>query len=594
MSLPTGEETLQNDVGLISESRLEASSLSLSDVALRLGSPRGQRSQQLLEAIEHHTAWMRAGGEIELLDICAEPHQELPVWKEYFPNGGCFAVYSKNADTITFDIPENTDVSAGFGEKFWLEIATERSPHLVLSDGKLSHYHQLELFTHLFPTMQPGGVFVLEGKGNATGNVMLALLAQIAGTGLASSSSLTAKTDFVGYCARNIAAIEYTEAAVIVRKRLFDQRKLTTAPLRDLAKSFRQLDSPGLYSRVTPKIYGSAEIERRTRNLISNFSRTPHPGAEVGYLDNVTVVDGGVVVTSDGRIVEESFINARHTSKRGPFFRVGKGNLYVSERTISAEASLTNGKHAIIKQTWDSNYGHWLVDTFPRVANVLEEFSGDAVRFVLNGAAPPAIKDLHAASLGLLGINADRIDFVDRRPTFVREALYATPMTIPPFIKSPRTVSILEELVDHCSPQVRALYASPRKIYLTRNRYPRRNLLNETEILPEVIGAGYEVVAPEHLSLEEQICLFASASHVIGNMGAAFSSLAFSPKGVKVFALATEHMLHDYFYDLVCHKNGEYWALQGTAPSGETGIGADFSIDPDEFGRLFAEFDPQN
>ncbi|WP_354157363.1 glycosyltransferase family 61 protein [Arthrobacter sp. UYCu512] len=544
-----------------------------------------------MQAIEHHTASMRSCGQIELLDICAEPHQELPVWKEYLPNGECFGVYSRNADTIAFEIPKNTSVSAGFGEKFWLQIATERSPHLVLSDGKLSHYHQLELFTHLFPAMQPGGVFVLECNASATGNVMLALLAQIAESGFSSSSSLTAKTDFVGYCARNIVAIEYSEAAVIVRKRFFEQRKLTTAPLRDLAKSFKQLDSPGLYSRVTPKIYGSADIERRTSSLINTFSDTPHPGAEVGRLENVTVVDGGVVVTSDGRIVEESFINARHTSKRGPFFRVGKGNLYVSERPISAQASLLGDSYAIIKQTWDSNFGHWIVDTLPRVANIVEEFPGAALRFILNGAAPSAIKDLHAASLGLFGINADQIDFVDRRPTFVREALYATPMTIPPFIKSPRTVSILEQLVDRCSPQVRALYASPRKIYLTRNRYPRRNLLNESEILPEIEEAGYEVIAPEHLSLEEQICLFASASHVIGNMGAAFSSLVFSPQAVKVLALATEQMVHDYFYDIVCHKSGEYWALQGRASHPDAGIGSDFSINTDDFSRIFAEFD---
>lgn len=342
-----------------------------------------------------------------------------------------------------------------------------------------------------------------------------------------------------------------------------------------------------------PKIHGSADIERRTSSLISAFRERPHPGAEVGCLDNVTVVDGGVVVTSDDRIVEESFINARHTSKRGPFFRVGNGNLYVSELPIIAQASLLDGEHAIVKQTWDSNFGHWIVDTFPRVANISEEFPGRALRFVLNGAAPSAIKDLHAASLGLFGIDSDRIDFVDRRPTFVRKAIYATPMTIPPFIKSPRTVAILEGLVDRCSPQTRALYASPRKIYLTRNKYPRRNLLNESAILPEIEEAGYEVVVPEHLSLEEQICLFASASHVVGNMGAAFSSLAFSPHAVKVFALATEQMVHDYFYDIVCHKSGEYWALQGRASDPGAGIGSDFSINVEDFSRIFAEFDRQ-
>lgn len=590
MSLPT-RETSHSGVGVSSEAGLEASSPSLSDVALGLGSPRGRRSRQLMQAIEHHTASMRACGQIELLDICAEPHKELPVWKEYLPNGGCFGVYSRNADTIAFDIPENTAVSAGFGEKFWLQIATERSPHLVLSDGKLSHYHQLELFTHLFPVMQPGGVFVLECNVSATGNVLLALLAQIAESGFSSSSSLTARTDFVGYCARNIAAIEYTEAAVIVRKRTFEQQKYTAAPLRELAESTWLLDPPGTYARVTPKIFGSEEIERRTLHMIKTLGHTAHPAAEIGVLKDVVVVEGGIVVTSDNRIVEESFINARHTAQRGPFFRVGQGDMFVSEKPVSGPDRLVDGRHAIIKQTWDLNFGHWLVDTFPRVANILEKFPTEPLRYILNGAAPPHIRELHRDGLRAFGIPEDRIDFVDRRPTFVKEAIYATPMTLPPLIKSPRAIQILEGVSRRFGQPEHPGGSAMRKIYLTRNHYPRRNLLNESEILPILAAAGYDVIVPEQLSFSEQAKLFASASHVVGNMGAAFSNLAFSPKGVKVFALATEHMLHDYFYDLVCHKGGEYWALQGSASGSEVGIGADFSIDTHEFGRLFEEFD---
>jgi capsular polysaccharide biosynthesis protein len=552
--------------------------LDLCDLAKNVGSPRGLRDENILHAIEHHTAQLREKDRIEVLEVGVAPQQELAVWKEWFSESSCYAVSS--------------EAEAAREESFWFAIASQRSPHLVLSDGSLRQDDQLLFFSHIFPVAQPGAIFVLEHSDlSVEGTAFHALLTEVGRAQFSLDSPLAKRTDFLGYCARNIVAIEQTKSAVIVRKRTFEQQKYTSAPLQELAESTWLLDPPGTYARVTPKIFGSVEIERRTLQLIKTRGHTPHPAAEIGVLKDVIVVEGGIVVTSDNRIVEESFINARHTAQRGPFFRVGQGDMFVSEKPLSGPDRLVDGRHAIIKQTWDLNFGHWLVDTFPRVANVLERFPDESLRYILNGAAPPPIRELHAAGLRAFDIHEDRIEYVDRRPTFVKDAIYATPMTTPPLIKSPRAIRILEQVSERCRQHADGDRSSNRKIYLTRNNYPRRKLLNEPDILPTLEAAGYDVIVPEQLSFSEQARLFASASHVIGNMGAAFSSLAFSPKGVKVFALATQHMMHDYFYDLVCHKAGEYWALQGIASGAEAGIGADFSIDTDEFVRLFAEFD---
>ncbi|WP_208749016.1 DUF563 domain-containing protein [Arthrobacter sp. PM3] len=549
-----------------------------------------------MEAIEHHALALHFGERIEVLDICAEPHQELRVWEEFFPNADVHGIYSKNADSIHCDVPENTDVSQRFGAEFWADMALQRSPHLIISDGRLSHCQQLELFTYLFPVAEPGGVLVFEHRGRSgkssadDENVLHALLYKIVDSDFDSSSLLAKRDDFLGYCARNIAAIEYIECGVVIRKRIFEQHKFTARPLSALAEETWTVDEPSTYSRVTPRIFGSTVMDQRTRDLIRTLGARPAPEGQVGVISGVTVLDGGIVITSDGHVIEESFINARHLSRRGSLFRVGVSEIYVSERSISAQQTLVGDTYAIVKQTWDSNFGHWLVDTLPRVANLGERFPLASLKFVLNGAAQPRIRDLHTEGLGLFGINADQVEFADWRPIFVEHAVYATPMTIPPFTKSPHAISILEGLVSRCSPEVRSKFSGTRRIYLTRNKYPRRNLVNEEDILPDVLRAGYEVIAPEELSLEEQIALFASASHVIGNMGAAFSSLAFSPSCVKVFVLATEFMLHDYFYDLVCHKNGEYWALQGTAVGSDLDIGSDFSVDANVFRELLVEF----
>jgi len=78
---------------------------------------------------------------------------------------------------------------------------------------------------------------------------------------------------------------------------------------------------------------------------------------------------------------------------------------------------------------------------------------------------------------------------------------------------------------------------------------------------------------------------------VIGNMGASFSNLVFSPRGVKVLVLATPTMQHDYFYDIVCHRGGEYWAMQGVAADEDPTMYSDFTIDTTAFAAALARFD---
>lgn len=50
-------------------------------------------------------------------------------------------------------------------------------------------------------------------------------------------------------------------------------------------------------------------------------------------------------------------------------------------------------------------------------------------------------------------------------------------------------------------------------------------------------------------------------------------------------------MTHDYFYDLVCLKGGEYLGLQGRSTGERPDQSSDFVIDIDLFERLLEEFD---
>jgi hypothetical protein len=398
--------------------------------------------------------------------------------------------------------------------------------------------------------------------------------------------------EFWDYCRRNAAAVELENGFIAIRKRSYDQRKLLAVPFAQLAHDHRVLDEPAAYPRIRPEILGSGPMSQRVDAMLARHSGAVPPRAEIGRIKDAMIIGEGIVLVAGKYVVEESFINQRHTARRDILFRVGQSDLYVTEQSLKRPRRMPAGPDYVgAMQTWDSNYGHWIVDTLPRVVNALALADPRTARIVLNGRRTEPMKAVFTESLGLLGITRSQFDWKDESPLAFTDLVYATPMSVPPLIKSDRCLRILEALARGIGDGPELSSGRPDRIYLSRNRYSRRRLLNEQDLLPLLRAKGYAVVYPEELSLAEQMAMIKKATHVVGNMGAALSNLCFSPEGVSVLALATEQMMHDYFYDLVCHKHGRYMSLQGSSPDKSAGIGADFTIDPGQFEHALHDFD---
>lgn len=574
---------------------------SLDDIGRAVGSERSSASLDLLKRYDDVIA-PYVGTGVQILDITAQVIESSELWAKGYPDSEVNIVYSRTDGLFNAPGKENIYTSRTFGSDFWLHLAKELNPNVIISDGRISVYHQMQMFRILFPALGAGGTFILE---NAVG----ALASPRAGADKLSShmvsffyslSKATAGFDeqfsrhdeFWDYCKRNIDSIEYFRGNVVVRKRSFDQSMLVAVPFKALARDHEILDEPVMYPRIPIEIQGSDYIAARVERILEEASRKLPPRAETGILLDAKIVASGIVTVEDKFIVKESFINQNHTSRRTPFYRIESSDIYVTEESIETYRDMpATETYIAAKQTWDANYGHWMVDTFPRLMNLANNFDLSHSRIVLSGNRSAAMKDVFADSLSLLGVPGQNLEWTDNRPIHFERLVYATPMSIPPLIKSELSIRNLEQLPNIIPEDSRIKYLNQRRIYLSRNKYPRRQLLNEQQILPIVERNGYEVVYPEELSLFDQIGLFSSADYVIGNMGAAFSSLAFSPKGVHVLALATEKMVHDYFYDIVCHKSGVYMGLQGIAEVQPGDIGSDFTVDVAEFERLFELFD---
>lgn len=535
------------------------------------------------------------GQPVRILNLSRSPEQERAVLAEIAGSGFVEHVCTTNSRHLRSDQVPDVHYSETFDSDFWEAIAVKLEPDLIISDGSLSDWHQIAMLKILFPIVASSGSVVLQQhKLPVGGNALTSFLSTLVSTQMSRDRASIERDDATGYLLRNMETVSYSQQGVSINKRATHQKRLEAVPFSAVAKEHQSLDRPETYQRIPARIFGSDKMAARHSGALADHAGVLAPPAEVGRIANALVSGGGIVHTADGYIVEESFINARHAPRRGPFYRIGSSSHYVSENSLDPVRSV-EGQAALMKQTWDANYGHWIVDTLPRISHYLSGFDFAGSRVLVNGSTSPGIQLMQAESLELFGVSAEQLLPIDWQTTLVENLIYATPSSIPPLIKSPRSIEILSTLADRLDGASVERFASWDRIYLTRNSYPRRRLINEDILLPFVEQAGYRVVVPESLSFADQVALFSRATHVVGNMGAAFSNLAFSPPGVRVLVLATQHMAHDYFYDLVCHKGGEYYGLQGVAgePSATAGIGSDFTIDKDAFLSVFGEFDQQ-
>ena len=554
----------------------------------------GRDAAQKLEAriLMAESVWRRE--HLQILNLSNHPDRDNLALETLAPEVYVQHVCTTSSKYLKTEPLPQVRYSETFDTAFWETVALESDPDLVISDGALSDWHQVAMLKMLFPVVRSGGAVVLQQQteNNATkGNVLIDFL-----NGLIRSQMNEDKRSIEGYGAegyllRNIESVSYSGQCVLIRKRCFPQARLEAVPFSKISTAHRIMDKPRKYERIEARIHGSDKIVARHVRALEEYRDVIAPAAESGQIRDALVSGGGIVHTRDGYIVEESFINSRHVSRRGPFYRIGTSKHYVSERSLEPTRTLS-GQFALMKQTWDANYGHWIIDTLPRIKHYLDSYDLSKSGVLVNGSISATLQEMQSASLGLFGIPSNQLTTIDWQTTHIDDLLYVTPSSIPPMLKSPLSIEILGSLSARLDAGIIDRFKSYDRIYLTRNSYPRRRLVNEDELLPFLDTAGYQVIVPESLSFAEQVSVFSRATHVIGNMGAAFSNLAFSPHGVKVFVLATEHMAHDYFYDLVCHKKGEYYALQGTAePGSGDGIGADFSVEKNAFLRILKEFD---
>ncbi|MEN0073001.1 MAG: glycosyltransferase family 61 protein [Paracraurococcus sp.] len=366
-------------------------------------------------------------------------------------------------------------------------------------------------------------------------------------------------------------------------------QRFTTQPATECGLLLAEQFNGGCYRRMTPVIKGPvvywvADLmkPRLTEEVVP-------PPAQVVRLRDATVTSVGTIAIDGNTIVRESLINAHRTKDIGDFLLTDEAGVYEAKPGYRGGDPLPDGTYVLLKQRWDGNYGHWLVESLPRLSLLDGLLDLTRCRFLLT-AAVPAMRKVYADSLAVYGIREEQLVWPGPRPQFVKDLIYPLPLTVQPWVKAPVAITALEELGRRLL--VTATPApQPEKLYVRRPDGARRKLRNEDAVLRLVEQRGYVVTTPGLMSLAAQVQTFSRASHVAGVLGAECTNLVFSPRGIRFLGLAPEHMQDDFFYDLCSHKKGQYFCLHGTSDNPSDGFASSFEVDLQLFTQMLEEYE---
>jgi capsular polysaccharide biosynthesis protein len=547
-------------------------------------------------------------GRFEILQLVAGRRARPAIgWHRHFPLA-CVVTADLSARSVlvagvavTLDPPDAAEHNLG---SFLLALGLRVEPLVILDAMPAKHRLRGPALAMLYPVLRPGGVYLLEAAAppGPTGEEddVLATLGRVAAPSRGGDIGATAPAEPGGRFETFLRATSHSAAirrrAILVRKRPAAAGQALPAKLRirsleDAAPGTRFFDNGGGYLRIPPRLFDMPGPLAAKMHAVLERGPAKPPPARAARLSNCLVLEDGVVVTADGSVIRESLINQHAAHRFAGLYRPElEAPFAVVEAPPRPTALPATGTHVLLKQRWDSNYGHWLIESLPRMAMMREMADPAACRFLVRQPVSTQMRQICLDSLALFGIAAGQVDFVGNEALAISDLIYPAPLTVQPWIKAPlaiRTLEALVGLVQGSAP------AGPQRIYVSRNRYQnsRRRLLNEGELLRLLLGRGYRLVEPETLSLGEQTATFAAAGAVIGNLGAALSNLVFSPPGVRVFGLSNGRMMDNFFYDIICHKRGEYWSLHGQAAEAGRGMQSDFTIDLARFAVLLDQFE---
>jgi hypothetical protein len=297
------------------------------------------------------------------------------------------------------------------------------------------------------------------------------------------------------------------------------------------------------------------------------------------------ITPSGVIVTSDGRIIEEG-MHPFSLDTADPAFLRGLPQTEDGHIDLKAE-TFANAKHvdrAIFgRELGESGFFHLMTSLVPRILtalNILRHESSLATKGTQAAELPILFEpwtDIAAQAMHLFGfarlvlrsggevLRVGELYFPSPSQTgdshFSRSAELLAAYHKPPFELAPEALS----------PDVAAHNG---RLYVSRSDAPTRRLTNESDVLATISGMKFGPVLSSKLSLSDQIALFRKSYLVVAGHGAGLANIIFMKPGSIVVEILPPDRIWPSYRVLSTLCGLEYIAIVGDA-----GDNGDYTVD---------------
>ncbi len=248
---------------------------------------------------------------------------------------------------------------------------------------------------------------------------------------------------------------------------------------------------------------------------------------------NIQVVPGDWVLIDDDNLYCREIHNWPSRTQHTPIFESpdtrsiiasadGRALCFVPTEVVDVdEDCILLGSH--------KNYHYWLTEHLARLKNLENVTDIRALKIVVSDDLTP----LQLDSLRQLGIPDNNLLRCPENKIYRFNTLFVpTPLSAVDVVHK----AGVEWLREAFGPGQRdASY--PKRIFVTRTKEHRRKFVNEAECYERVEDLGFELVAPDSMSFQEQNHILQNAEAVIGPYGTCLSPIAFAPLDCHIFEL---------------------------------------------------------
>ena len=362
--------------------------------------------------------------------------------------------------------------------------------------------------------------------------------------------------------------------------------KIRIKPAAEVGEKLGSLPGGHPYRRSPPVIHGPLASWVVEEYIKREAEIVDVPDCQI-FKIRQAVAFYGLVFTQDGILVRESLINREHEHSFMGLIRTDVSDTLIVDAAMPKPEPVLQGRHILMSQLYDGNYGHWLLDCLPRMVALQDTIDLSDVKFVVSWHPSDVVLRVFRATLSYYGVQEQQLVYRGAEFQPIDTLFYATPLTRSAWVKAPLAIRTLENLAN----KVGIDYDAPERIFITRPEGERRRLLNRLSVRAFFLERGYTEVCPACLTFEQQVRAFCRARYVVGALGADCTNVVFSLTGVCFLGFAPETMHDDFYWDLVSHKAGQYFCLHGSVGTKMHDMNADFSIDMNQLRAITDQFE---